>query len=125
MAGKNTFKTVINNAIEGFNSIQKTLSTFSDLGVSDVSTNNKTVTGSITPSEMASFINNMATVKLSNGSFRSGKIEVFEGGTISGGGNTGGGSYTIPVVSQLPSISESNVGDVVIYNNDIYVLMEE
>lgn len=123
MANPITFKTVINNAIIGFNTIQGTLSTFSDLGVSNVSVgSNNIVSGSITPSEMASFIANMATIKFSNGSFRSGKVEIFEGGTVSGGT---GGSSSLPVVSELPNPASSNVGDAVIYNGDVYVLMEE
>ena len=91
-----TYKTVIKGAIEGFNAIQNTLATnFPELKVSPVTKNGNIVTGSLTPTELCSKITELAIIldDFTKGNIiRSGKVELFDGGTVSGGGDIGGGS---------------------------------
>lgn len=61
-----TYKSIINNAIKGFNDIQKTLSSFTDLGVGGLTNKSGTVSGSLTPAQLVTFIGRLATVKKSN-----------------------------------------------------------
>lgn len=73
-----TYKTVITNAIKGFNDIQSKLATLTDLGISAVSSSTTsgvtTVSNSITPTNMVDAIGKVATIKKSDGSFISGKV---------------------------------------------------
>lgn len=61
-----TYKSIINNAIKGFNDIQKTLSNFTDLGVSGLTNTSGTVSGSLTPAQLVTYIGRLATIKKSN-----------------------------------------------------------
>ena len=73
-----TYKTVITNAIKGFNDIQSKLATLTDLGISPVSSSTTsgitTVSNSITPANMVDAIGRVATIKKPDGSFISGRV---------------------------------------------------
>lgn len=68
-----TYKTVIYNAIKGFNDIQNTLSNLSDLSISATSGGNN----AIPVNDIVRNINKCATVKKNDGSFVVGKIPVY------------------------------------------------
>ena len=68
-----TYKTVIYNAIKGFNDIQNTLSNLSDLSIAATSGGNN----AIAVNDIVRNINKCATVKKNDGSFVVGKIPVY------------------------------------------------
>lgn len=130
MAGIITYKTVITQAIEGFNLIQNTLATnFPELNVNQVIKNGSTVTGSLTPAEISSKITELAVIldKFGGDIIRSGRVELFEGGSIIGstGGSGDAGGSSLPIVSALPTANASSYGQAVIYNNEVYVCLEK
>ena len=96
-----TYKTVINNAIQGFTDIQGALANFVDLGLAAVSTKvNGDKTGNKTPAQMVEYINKLASIK--NGEdFISGQIayhsiDATQNGLINASTGIVSYSYTIP-----------------------------
>lgn len=127
-----TFKTVITKAIKGFNDIQDTLATFNKLSVSGVSKEGTEVKGSLTPESLKEEIMKLNTLVVNNEiitTFAGRNIPVFlgEDGEIedtSGSGNSGE-CQCIRVVSELPTASEEENGNAVVYKGDIFVCVEE
>jgi len=74
-----TYKTVITDAINGFNNIQAALAGFSDLNVNPVVNYGSQISGSLNPSELQNEIKKLATIHNGTSFIKTGHVDIYDG----------------------------------------------